>query len=113
MSLLFKTPTSPDSEFYPPIPDPWTLSYGGDSQLPIWPRPVPLDPTHELVGMPIPEVLMPEGLPGALQLSAPISGQSAIAILLSDELRLGTPVDELLGHQIQDAIALLTLADSA
>jgi hypothetical protein len=63
--------------------------------------------------MPIPEVLMPEGLPGALQLSAPFSGQSAIAILLSDELRLGTQVDELLGCQIQDAIALLTLADSA
>jgi hypothetical protein len=55
---------------------------------------------------------MPEGLLGALQLTAPKAVQSAIAILLEDELKLADHAGGLLRHDIQDAIAILALVEA-
>jgi hypothetical protein len=55
--------------------------------------------------------MMPAGLPGALQLSAPVNPvQSAIAVLLTEELKLADQADEPLRREIRDAIAVLELA---
>ncbi|RZM81864.1 hypothetical protein [Leptolyngbya iicbica] len=93
---------------FPPIADPWTLPLESASHFATWPRSVPLDPSHELTGMPLPEMLMPEGVPGVPCLSAPFSSQSAIAILLADELKLAPTADDSLRRGVEDAIAVLT-----
>lgn len=57
--------------------------------------------------------LMPEGIPDALQLAAPdFSVESAIAILLGDELKLADDVDEHLRDEIAEEIALLAASEA-
>ncbi|RZM79512.1 hypothetical protein [Leptolyngbya iicbica] len=112
MLMLIKTPTSTTHDLYPPIPDPWTQRSEVISRWPTWPRPIPLDPTHELAGRPVPEVLMPEGVAAALRLADPSARPGAIATLLSDALKLGAQASESLAPQLQAAIALLIWVDA-
>jgi len=110
MLLLMKPQSNWEKTLFPPVPDPWDLPLTDAARWPTMPRMVPLDPSHEITGGAIREALMPQGLPGVFQLSTPMmSVQSAIAILLSDEIKLADQATEPLRHQIEEAIALLEL----
>jgi hypothetical protein len=111
MLLSFHPPFQASAISFSQFPDPWDSASEKAVSLPTWPRVMPLDPSHELSGMPIPDAIMPAGLPGALQLTAPFHPvQSAIAILLTDELKLASQADNHLRQDIRDAIAVLEMS---
>ncbi len=92
---------------FPPLPDPW------ESFVPIPPTMLPhpwmippLDTSHELPGVPAHAAIIPHASGPA---SNPELVRSAVAMLLTEELRLGSRVTPFLSEGIYGAIALLEL----
>ncbi len=95
-----------------PIPDPWDFPLEASTIPSIYPRQIPLDPSHELAAAAQTETILLGGLPETLKLPER-AGATAdeIAILLTEELKLGQPMDEPLRDRISTAIAYLELVN--
>jgi hypothetical protein len=106
MSSTYHSQFSTDTPRFSSIPDPWDGLVSEPVTLPphAWMIP-PLDTSHELVGEPVHEAIAPH------RAGKPI--QSAVAILLADELKLAHQANGHLREEIGDAIALLELASES
>lgn len=95
-----------------PILDPWDAFSDAKATLPTYPRVVPLDASHELTGVPIPELMMPAGVVDAVGLPASVfTAANAIALLLQEELKLASLADASLRQRIGNALTYLEFAD--
>ena len=109
MSSAMKPQKSLDSSGSSFVPDPWDTPL--ETNVRPRPRRIPLDPSHELTGMPDRQAITPEGIPAALQLPEHTgSSRSAMAILIENELKLAHQIDEHLRDDVRDVIAWLAIA---
>lgn len=111
MSSTMKPRQSLDKSDLSLVPDPWDTPL--EEKARSHPKRIPLDPSHELMGMPERQAIMPEGTPTALQLREHTgSSRSAVDILVENELKLAKQIDEHLRDDVRDAIALLAIAST-
>jgi hypothetical protein len=106
MSSTYQPRFSADTTRFSPIPDPWDALVSEPVTLPphAWMIP-PLDTSHELAGEPVHEAISPH--------RGGESIQSAVAILLTDELKLASRANGQLWEEIGDALTLLELDSEA